>query len=67
MWYSFTASGGSGTFTSADNPLCQIPYASIFGRHAVMGVPGNPDYQPRVTEAIAQRWGCDVHKTPIQC
>ena len=48
---------GAGTFTSSDNPLCQLPYAGLFGPHAVMGIYGNPDYRPRVTEALAQKWG----------
>ena len=48
---------GRGTFTSADNPLCQLPYVGIFGRHASAGIYGNSDYQPRATEAVAQKWG----------
>ena len=48
---------GAGTFTSADNPLCQIPYCGLLDRHAVFGVYGNPEYQPRPTEAVAQQWG----------
>jgi phenylpropionate dioxygenase-like ring-hydroxylating dioxygenase large terminal subunit len=48
---------GAGTFTSQDNPFCQLPYAGIYGPHAVMGIYGSTDYQPRPTEAIAQNWG----------
>ena len=48
---------GSGVFTAPNNPMCQLPYGIIMDPHAVMGVCGNPDYQPRVVEAIAQKAG----------
>lgn len=48
---------GANALTSPSNPLCQLPYVLMMGKHAAMGVCGNPDYEPRVVEGIAQKGG----------
>ncbi len=48
---------GAGALTAPGNPMCQLPYGLMMGRHAAMGVCGNPDYSPRVVEGIAQKAG----------
>ena len=53
---------GRETFTTSTNPLCQMPYVGISGRHALGAIVGNPDYNPRPTEALYYKWAQEMKK-----